>query len=1000
MTANRESPKKGAAPLTEPIRFTKLTAPNPVTKRLFLSAEGELQKASTAGNLARAQIERMAVVGMSSFVDAVNSVSENDCFVYGIPKNEHADFVVTEKRFEMEERPPTLTPRTSEAFAWPDGPGILMIDYDPDEDTLAPEDLMKVLYAACPELEGIGHAWAASTSSCIYNEKTSDQLRGIKGQRLYVAVAQAADIPRAAKTLHKKLWLQGRGYIKVSKAGSMLERSPMDMAVFQTNRIDFCASAQCDPPLEQRKEPPKVYGDVGLALDTHVALADLSAEEDAKYHTLLSKEKDLKRPEAKAQQSLYAGKRIKELVDKGIAESAARQTILDAFEKGVLHGDFCLETEDGLIVSVTEILADKLRWHGTHFCDPLEPSYHNDNRIATAYLSGARPTIHSFAHGGKTFELTRAFVTIRIAEGQRSRWMSEIADHLAKPKEEVFNRGKVLVSISRKHTIEPLSDSELLRIVDQSLRFERWTGGKNPKWIGTDLDVKWAKQLNLAYAKEFPLLRAVLTAPIIDAKTGQLIDSEGYDEARQVFVVFPDAPFPVPKNPNSAEVLAALKVVWQPFCKFPFATPTDQTVMLAAILTAVLRPLLETAPAFAFDAPAQGSGKTLLAKALAALSGNDPALSSHSGDIEETRKRLFALLVEGHSVIITDNVTGEVDSSDLASMLTTPDFTDRILGATKTRTVPTNALMLFTGNNISFRGDLPRRIPKCRIDAKQTHPQKRKFQFDPVQMVKSNRQQIVASALTLVRAMQQATASTGAVSQLGVASFDDWDAVVRQPICWLADQQDKGNLPIGQDVDQQFVPELVDPMNAFDDAIGDDSGDLQLGQLLALWAAALNTGYAAKLTVKALVGAANPQINVTQIPPARVSSLAGATPPQPTLSEVLEEIAPKNSFGGVNHKVLGNYFAKNKDRIVGNLRLQAGPTYQSAKTWWVEDMSQAAPSNAAAGQATPGAASAVFVGPTAPASNVALALVPSSARPTAAISVSSVSKKSKAAGPP
>lgn len=65
--------------------------------------------------------------------------------------------------------------------------------------------------------------------------------------------------------------------------------------------------------------------------------------------------------------------------------------------------------------------------------------------------------------------------------------------------------------------------------------------------------------------------------------------------------------------------------------------------------------MLPTAPAFAFDAPVQGSGKTLLAKCVGALmEGRVPDVWPHTAgrDDEETRKRLFTMLRSGARALV------------------------------------------------------------------------------------------------------------------------------------------------------------------------------------------------------------------------------------------------------------------------------------------------------------------------------------------------------------
>ena len=354
--------------------------------------------------------------------------------------------------------------------------------------------------------------------------------------------------------------------------------------------------------------------------------------------------------------------------------------------------------------------------------------------------------------------------------------------------------------------------------------------------------------------------------------------------------------------------------------------------MLTAMLTAIERPLLPTAPGFAFDAPVQASGKSLLTKVLAELSGTTPVMSPHPGSSgeQELRKSIFAMLLEGRRVIVFDNVIGEVDSASLAAVYTSPIYSDRILGKSNSGTVPTNALILMSGNNITLKGDLPRRVLKCRIDPKTETPHQRSFDFDPAAMVRDHRQQIVAAALTLFYGYF----SLGCEKRLGkgrTASYDEWDDIIRQTVCWLADLQKRGLLPSGHTADGLACPRLVDPLDAIADAIAVDPGLLQLGRLLTAWSHTIGTGYAhaSKMTVKELVKAHG---NVKPATP------DASDPDCPTLAEVFADLAGVPRTSEINNKKLGMYFATHADRVLRGLTIRQGKPYQGAATWWVEDV--------------------------------------------------------------
>ena len=77
--------------------------------------------------------------------------------------------------------------------------------------------------------------WRASSSSGVDGA-------GVQGQRVYIMVDDASQIPRVGKALFERLWLAGHGYYAISKSGQLLERGPVDAAVWRPEGMDFVAA--------------------------------------------------------------------------------------------------------------------------------------------------------------------------------------------------------------------------------------------------------------------------------------------------------------------------------------------------------------------------------------------------------------------------------------------------------------------------------------------------------------------------------------------------------------------------------------------------------------------------------------------------------------------------------------------------------------------------------------------------------------------------------------
>lgn len=236
-------------------------------------------------------------------------------------------------------------------------------------------------------------------------------------------VADARDIPRALAVLHARLWLAGHGAVRVSDAGQPLLRSPIDLAMRSPVQPVFLR-AHLGPGLEQRKGfwwCPAADAELAL-LDTVTALPDLTDAERARLQTLQRQAiEDAAQAIADAR-AAYTERRLAELMARGVAEPDAQAQIAAALDAGDLYGDWPIPLASGQTVTVADILADPVRYHGQACRDPIEPEY-GGRAVAKVYSAQPKPVIRSHAHGGRTFHLhamTRAGME-QLAAGLRSK---------------------------------------------------------------------------------------------------------------------------------------------------------------------------------------------------------------------------------------------------------------------------------------------------------------------------------------------------------------------------------------------------------------------------------------------------------------------------------------------------------------------------------------------------------------------------------------------------
>jgi len=764
--------------------------PARLSKGFSLGAGGDLLK-SPGGNLVQGKVETRTLATLADLAAILQSLTPAQALVYGQPID-NAARVMTRKAFAEAGKPAGATTRTNDAFTWPQGAGVLMLDYDPTAggDALDRDALVQAIRAAAPGLADAALLWSPSASSCIW--AGDKELRGIMGQRLYVLVQDAADIPRAGKVLVARLWLAGHGHIEISASGAMLERTLIDASVWQQSRLDFAGGAACGAGLEQRRgEPVTIPGSVEQ-IDTRTALPDLTPEENDRLTAIKAEAKGAAQPEAEGVKDAWVYARVQEMVapeDRGDpermreAEGIARR----ALETGVLAGDFVVLVEvRGKVepVAVGDLLDNRARYHGCLTRDPLEPDYDGARLVGRLFLLQARPVLHSFAHGGKAFRLHRAPARVELVKGHTAE-AATAAIELLRRDPVAFDFGGQL-ALADDGRVHPLCEHGLAHHLGTVTQFWKLVPqGDDSVPVDCDPPAGLLKQI-IAQAERRKLkpLDGVITGPTIRLD-GSTLTTPGYDPTTRLLFDPMGEPVPdVPMRPTLEQAREALDMLMQPFQTFPFVDATAKGALLAAILTAAIRPVLPTAPAFAFDAPIQGSGKTLLASCIGALiEGRAPDVWPHTQgrDDEETRKRLFTALRTGCRALVWDNVTGIFDSASMAAFITADAMVDRILGKSESIRIPNRALLILTGNNLSLAGDLPRRVIICRIDPETDQPFARQFQIDPLAHVLEHRAAMLGAACILIRARftHQTQPAPGRL-----ASFEAWDDLVRQTVVW------------------------------------------------------------------------------------------------------------------------------------------------------------------------------------------------------------------------
>jgi len=388
-----------------------------------------------------------------------------------------------------------------------------------------------------------------------------------------------------------------------------------------------------------------------------------------------------------------------------------------------------------------------------------------------------------------------ALPTIELRAGEIERVVDEIEEALVASNRGLYRRGGLIVAIGfdkmqtwdgktvEIQTIEERDHYALLEDIEAAAIFMKFDArAKKLRRATATLPLALTlKQRRMRL--RLPNLVGLVNCPTIKA-TGELMSEPGFYPDVGILYDPRGVTFqPVPEEPNKAMAQAALARIVRLVETFDFVGSDDKAVALSLILTAISRPGLPTAPLHGFDAPVAGSGKSKLVDIASIIAtGHEAGVTAQGETREEAEKRVSTLLMRGDPIIALDNCEGPLEGVIFNQALTQQWANLRILGLSKAVLTRCASLITATGNNLVVKGDLTRRSIVCRLDPGVERPELRQFAYDPVADAKDNRGELVAAALTILRAYHVA----GRPNPLPrLQSFEQWSDTVRSALVWL-----------------------------------------------------------------------------------------------------------------------------------------------------------------------------------------------------------------------
>lgn len=331
--------------------------------------------------------------------------------------------------------------------------------------------------------------------------------------------------------------------------------------------------------------------------------------------------------------------------------------------------------------------------------------------------------------------------------------------------------------------IEVVSPEFLRLIATREAKFTKYDS-RMSRWKRTDCPLQIAITFLAANGiRRLRPLRGSASSPVM-RPDGTIFDQQGYDRETGLYLSWGLGSIRLNRKGGRKAAAQARELLEDVLREFPFVCAVDRSVALAGILTAVMRPLLPSAPLIGADAATPGTGKTTLMDVcgLIAHGAPIPAITISGSNEEEVEKRLGALLLSGVGAMNLDNLSRPLQSDLLCQLLTASSIRLRVLGASRAPEVSTGVFITATGNNLVLVGDLSRRALVCRLDAQCERPDQRQFSRRIGDYVLAQRKALVEAALTIVA--NYADAGRPDVGTAPFGSFEMWSETVRNALIW------------------------------------------------------------------------------------------------------------------------------------------------------------------------------------------------------------------------
>jgi hypothetical protein len=400
MNSTNTAPLKSSTTCT-PFVFTCFTSTEYLNKQFEL-VDGAINKTSNAVMIEGKAQAITVNDGFTGLNTLINDLNPNQAIATGLFDVTNAKIITNTKYLTLaEEKRDDYRARTKEHMTQP-STGLVLFDYDHSLNCTFPafkdaNELICNLAKLDPSFNDAGCLIRSSSSNGIKIANTDIAQKSTSQHAFFLF---DGDLEQLKEKIELLSWLNGVGWWDISKAGILLPRAIVDLAVFSYERLIFEAPPTLGEGIERELSEPFIRD-----TDILLTLPDITPEQRSEALKLKSQGKTARQAEVDIVRDKHIENKANVLSNKQEITYEKAVRVIKKSLSGNLELDFPLTLPSGNEGFVADLIEDWEYYDNKSMPDPHEGVEYG-RTTAKYYYNDGKPLIHSQAHGGCTYRLS------------------------------------------------------------------------------------------------------------------------------------------------------------------------------------------------------------------------------------------------------------------------------------------------------------------------------------------------------------------------------------------------------------------------------------------------------------------------------------------------------------------------------------------------------------------------------------------------------------------